>query len=424
MNRAWVAAVAVGVGAGMAVALAGCNREPSTAVARTASGAGSAAADAARPASAGASGASGPPVSVSTVRAQQRDVDVTLDVTGTVTALSSVDVRPQVASIISKVHIREGQFVKAGQLLFTLDSRNEEGAVAKARSQLVKDQVALADVQRQLARSRDLLAQNFVSQGALDANQTLVDSQLASISASRAALDAARVALSNARVTAPGAGRAGAINVFAGSSVQANQTPLVSITQLDPIAVAFSLPQRHLADALAALKGGGSEVTAVLPEKAGTLSGRLQFVDSAIDAASGSVKVKAVFANRDGKLWPGAFLDVAMNVRTLKDAVVVPQAAIIQSARGPVIYVNENGKAALRPLQVLYAQGDDAAVSGVKAGEAIVLDGRQNLRPGASLVERTRDAAGRPGAGASAPGAAAASGVGRGTERREEKASP
>ena len=113
-----------------------------------------------------------------------------------------------------------------------------------------------------------------------------------------------------------------------------------------------------------------------------------------------------------------------MNVRTLKDAVVVPQAAIIQSARGPVIYVNENGKAALRPLQVLYAQGDDAAVSGVKAGEAIVLDGRQNLRPGASVVERTRDAAGRPGAGASVPGAAAALGVGRGTERREEKASP
>ena len=349
---------------------------------------------------------------------------VLLSATGSVAPISSVDVRPQVTSVVTRVHIREGQFVRSGELLFTLDSRADEANVAKAKAQLAKDEVGLADAQRQLARSRDLLAQNFVSQGALDANQTLVDSQLASISASRAALDAARVALSNARVTAPGAGRAGAINVFAGSSVQANQTPLVSITQLDPIAVAFSLPQRHLADALAALKGGGSEVTAVLPEKAGTLSGRLQFVDSAIDAASGSVKVKAVFANRDGKLWPGAFLDVAMNVRTLKDAVVVPQAAIIQSARGPVIYVNENGKAALRPLQVLYAQGDDAAVSGVKAGEAIVLDGRQNLRPGASVVERTRDAAGRPGAGASAPGVAAASGVGRGTERREEKASP
>ena len=349
---------------------------------------------------------------------------VLLSATGSVAPISSVDVRPQVTSVVTRVHIREGQFVRSGELLFTLDSRADEANVAKAKAQLAKDEVGLADAQRQLARSRDLLAQNFVSQGALDANQTLVDSQLASINASRAALDAARVALSNARVTAPGAGRAGAINVFAGSSVQANQTPLVSITQLDPIAVAFSLPQRHLADALAALKGGGSEVTAVLPEKAGTLSGRLQFVDSAIDAASGSVKVKAVFANRDGKLWPGAFLDVAMNVRTLKDAVVVPQAAIIQSARGPVIYVNENGKAALRPLQVLYAQGDDAAVSGVKAGEAIVLDGRQNLRPGASVVERTRDAAGRPGAGASVPGAAAALGVGRGTERREEKASP
>jgi RND family efflux transporter MFP subunit len=347
---------------------------------------------------------------VTTVRAQKRDLPVLLSATGSVAPLSSVEVRPQVTSVVTQVHIREGQFVTAGQLLFTLDSRTDEANVARARAQLAKDEVALVDAQRQLARSRDLLAQSFISQGALDANQTLVDSQVAVISASRAALEAARVALSNNRIVAPSAGRAGAINVFPGSSVQANQTALVGITQLDPIAVAFTLPQRHLGDALAALKNGGAAVTAQLPEKGGALKGRLQFVDSAIDAASGTVKVKAVFANRDARLWPGAFLDVAMNVRTLKDAIVIPQAAIIQSARGPIVYAAEGGKAALRPVQVVLAQGDDAAVTGVAAGEAIVLDGRQNLRPGVSVVERAREAV-RPASGAAGgagrPGAAA-----------------
>ena len=375
-----------------------------------------------------------PPVTVTTVRAQKRDLQVLLSATGAVAPLSSVDVRPQVTSIVTKVHIREGQFVKTGEVLFTLDARTDEANVAKARAQLAKDEVGLADAQRQLTRSRDLLAQNFISQGAVDANQTLVDSQLALINADRAALEAARVALSNARITAPSAGRAGAINVFPGSSVQANQTALVSITQLDPISVAFSLPQRHLADALAALQGGGAPVSAVLPEKGGTLSGRLQFVDNAIDPASGTVKVKAVFANREGKLWPGAFLDVSMNVRTLKDAVVVPQAAIIQSARGAIVYAVDDGKAALRPVQVVYAQGEDAAVTGVRPGEAIVLDGRQNLRPGVPVVERAREAGGRAASGAAAASAASGSGpgaarvrtdgAGAASDRREEKTTP
>src|SRR5665811_600624 len=124
------------------------------------------------PASGGASGSGSAPVRVSTVRAQQRDVDVTLEATGTVTALNSVDIRPQVSSVITQVHIREGQFVKAGQLLFTFDARNDEANLAKARAQLAKDLATLADAQRQLARSRELLAQNFISQGAVDTNQT------------------------------------------------------------------------------------------------------------------------------------------------------------------------------------------------------------------------------------------------------------
>jgi RND family efflux transporter MFP subunit len=164
--------------------------------------------------------AAGPPVSVTTIVVQKKDVDVMLEATGTVTALNSVDIRPQIASTITKVQIKEGQFVSAGQPLFLLDARNDEVNVTKARAQLAKDQAALADAERQLARSKDLFAQNFISQGAVDTNQTLVESARAVVAADRAAIESAQVGLSYSRIVAPAAGRAGAINVFPGSSVQ------------------------------------------------------------------------------------------------------------------------------------------------------------------------------------------------------------
>ncbi len=367
------------------------------------------------PASA-ASGSGGPPISVTTVAVQKRDVDVMLDATGTVAALNSVDIRPQVASVITRVHIKEGQFVTAGQPLFTLDARNDEVNITKAKAQLAKDQAALADADRQLARSKDLFAQNFISQGAVDTTQTLVESQRAVIASDRAAVDAAQVGLSYSRIVAPSAGRAGAINVFAGSTVQPGGAALVTITQLDPIAVAFNLPQRNLGDALATLRSGGGTVSAVLPEGAGLVTGRLRFVDNAVDASSGTVRVKAEFQNKDERLWPGAFVTVRLAVQTLKGASVIPQAAIIDSPRGKIVYVvDAAGKAAPRPVQVVYASGEDAAVAGVRPGERIVLDGRQNLRPGSNVVDRPAvdggGGRGRRGGAASAASAAASSGA-------------
>jgi RND family efflux transporter MFP subunit len=347
------------------------------------------------------------------VPARPRDLPVLLEATGTVAPVSNIDVKPQVSSVITQVLIKEGQFVRAGQPMFVLDARADEANVAKLRAQQAKDEAALADARRQLARSKELLAQNFISQGALDSTQTLVDSQLAAVAADRAAVDAARVALNYARINAPASGRVGSVTLYAGSTVQANQTTLVTITQLDPIDVSFSLPQRHLADALAALNEGGASVSATLPENAGTLTGKLAFVDNAVDAASGTVKVKARFANKDNKLWPGAFAKVALTVRTLKGVVVIPQAAIVQGVRGPMVFAMVDGKAVPRQLQVLAQQGEDAAVSGVKPGERIVLDGRQNVRPGAALVERAREG------GRGASGAASGAGGGERGERGE-----
>ena len=296
------------------------------------------------------------------VTVQRKDVDVMLDATGTVTALNSVDVRPQIASTITKVHIREGQFVSAGQPLFSLDARNDEVNVTKARAQLAKDLAALADAQRQLARSKDLFAQNFISQGAVDTNQTLVDSQLAVVASDRAAIEAAQVALSYSRIVASSAGRAGAINVFPGSFVQPSGTALVTITQLDPIAVAFSLPQRNLGQALAALRGGGGKVTATFPESGASASGKLLFVDNTVDANSGTVKVKAEFANKDERLWPGAFVNIRLAVQMLKGASVIPQAAIIQSPRGKMVYVDRCGR------QGVVAAGGGALCRGHRRG--------------------------------------------------------
>lgn len=350
--------------------------------------------------------APGGPVAVSTIAAIQRDFDVTLETMGTVTPLSSVEIKPQISSVVTRVHVKEGQFVKAGDLLFTLDARADQANVAKVRAQMQRDAALLADAQRQLARSRDLLDKGFVSQGALDSNQTQVDSQMANLAADRAALEAAQLALSYSSVRAPGAGRLGAINVYPGSAVQANQTSLVTVTQLDPIQISFSVPQRYLDVVLKGHKAGGSVVRARLGEVGLEHKGTLQFVDSAVDAATGMVKVKARFDNRDASLWPGAFVKVRLLSATLPRAVVLPAATLVQTSQGAMVYVSDKGKAIRRSVEVLAIQGDMVAVKGVAAGERVVLEGRQNVRPDAALQERAPDANTAP---ASVPAGAAPS---------------
>ena len=363
-----------------------------------------------RAAAAGA--ASAPPVSVTTVVAERRDWPLQIAANGVVTPLNTVDIRSQVSAVVTNVHIREGQFVKAGELLFSLDNRGDEANLAKAQAQLERDLAALADAERQLARSRDLLNQKFVSQSAVDTNLTLVESQRAAVSADRAAIAAAKVSLSYNRIVAPSAGRAGAISVFVGSYVQPSSPPLVTITQLDPIAVAFTLPQRDLPGVLAALRAGNAPVQAALPDDRGALDGRLVFVDNAVDAASGTVRVKAEFANRELRLWPGAFVNVRLSVQTLSGVVVLPQAAIVQGLTAKTVFVvDADGKAALRPVELLAAAGTEAAVSGVEPGTRVVVEGKQNLRPGNTVRERAPDEApagkGRAGGGAKRGGAGA-----------------
>ena len=355
----------------------------------------------------GASAPAAPPVSVTTIKVEMKDLAVRLRSAGVVTPIRTVDVKPQVNSVITKVNVKDGQYVKAGDLLFTLDARTEEANIAKAQAQLAKDSAALADAQRQLRRAQDLLARQFISQGSVDSNVAAVEGWQATVNADRAAIDATKVAQSYARISAPQSGRVGVVNVSTGSAVEANKTVLVTITQISPIAVTFTLPQRNIADALVGLQKDGAPVTATLPDNGGVFQGKLQFVDSVVDTASGVVKAKAHFKNEDEKLWPGAFVEVQQVLREVKDAVVVPQVAVVYGARGATVYVVENGKAVVRPVKVLQPQGAEVAVSGLEAGETVVLEGKQNLRPGSAVVERAKDNKDGPQGAASAASSAA-----------------
>ncbi|MEJ7687478.1 MAG: efflux RND transporter periplasmic adaptor subunit, partial [Variovorax sp.] len=295
-----------------------------------------------KPAPAAANGgqgapASGPAALVTLAAAQRQDVPVTVQVNGSVVSLNSVDLRAQVTNTVREIHVKEGQFVKAGQLLFTLDDRPDQANLAKARAQQQRDQATLGDLERQYSRSKELLAQNFISKSAADATLSQVDAQRAAVAADRAAVQSAQVALGYATLRAPIAGRIGAVNIYPGTLVQPSLS-LVTITQLDPIAVSFPVPEGRLQDLLAAARAR-TPVEAVVSGRKEPLKGALNFVDNAVDPLVGTVRAKAVFDNADQALWPGQFVETRVTVRTIEGATVLPAAAVMMLAEGSTVYV-------------------------------------------------------------------------------------
>jgi multidrug efflux system membrane fusion protein len=347
---------------------------------------------------AGAKGAaSQPPTVVNVVKPQRQDVPVVLQANGAVTPVSSVDLHPQTTSTIRTVHIKEGQFVKAGELMFSLDDRGDRANVEKAHAQIARDQAALADVERQYKRSQDLVAQKFLAQSAVDTLKSQVDAARALLAADQAALRSSGVSASYNTIRAPMAGRVGAINVFPGSLVQL-ATSLTTITQLDPINVAFTLPENALGDLLAAQKRGAVAVEASAGAAGKPATGLLSFVDNTVDPVAGTIRVKARFDNRDHSLWPGQYVNTRVTVQTLAGALVIPQAAIITNARGTFVYVVDQDKSARQvPVARLHAFGLNAAVSGLSGDERVITEGKQNLRPGAKVKLAEPDGA-QPGA--------------------------
>jgi len=338
-------------------------------------------------------GAGGPPpVTVNVIAPERRDVGVELFANGSVTPVKTVNLHPQTVTTIRQVHIREGQFVKEGQLMFSLDDRADLANVARAEAQVARDSATLSDLERQYKRSQELVAQNFLAQSALDSLLSQVEAQRALVQSNQAAARATQVSASYTTIRAPMTGRVGAIDVHPGALVQMT-TSLTTITQLDPINVSFTLPESTLGALLAAQKQGNVEVR-VNPgsrggngdQEAAPVVGRLSFIDNAVDPQAGTIRVKGEFSNDDTTLWPGQYVTANVVVQTLKNAVVIPQTAIITATNGTFVYVLAEGNSARQvPVQRVYAFGDRVAVTGLKGDEQVITEGKQNLRPGGKV---------------------------------------
>src|SRR5450631_559052 len=324
----------------------------------------------------------------------QTDVSVRLTANGTVSALQTVDIRPQISATIKTVHIKEGQYVRKGDRLFTLDSRTEDANLSKAEAQVAKDRADLANAGRNLKRERELLKLEYVSQSEFDTAQNLADGLHSQLAIDLATVAASKVARSFDEIDAPITGRTGAISVYPGSLVQPGTSiaigaVLVSITQLDPINVSFTLPERELAGLQQAFAKGEVPVSAKLDLADQTdLKGRLVFIDNAVDTASGTIRLKAEFPNADHRLWPGMFVNVALAPRTLVGALTVPAQAVQTGPENKFLYViGEGSKVASLPVNVRLIQDGFAVVEGIALGTRVVVEGAQNLRPGSVVVE-------------------------------------
>jgi RND family efflux transporter MFP subunit len=321
------------------------------------------------------------------------DVPVRLSANGTVSALQSVDVRAQISATIRTVHVKEGQYVKRGDRLFALDTRTEEANLGKAEAQVAKSRADLANAERNLKRQRELFAQKFISQTALDAVQNQVDSLRAQVAADLAVVAAGRVARGFGEILAPIAGRIGAVGVYPGSLVQPSGTPLVSITQIDPVNVSFTLPERELPTLQQSMGKGTVEVSARLDETSQSVrTGRLVFIDNAVDSSSGTIRLKAQFNNADSRLWPGMFVTVSLSPRTLANVLTVPVQAVQTGPERKFLYViGEENKVSIAPVRVVLVQDGRAVIEGPTAGTRVVVEGAQNLRPGSATTEARPD---------------------------------
>ncbi len=333
------------------------------------------------------------PIPVVTARAESRDVPVRVKANGTVTALQSVELHAQITRTVREVHIREGQNVQKGDLLFSFDARADEANIRKAQAQVEKDRADLATAQRSLERQRELFRQKFISQAALDTAQNQVDTLNGQLAVDQAALEATRVQRGYTEIRAPFSGRTGAIGVRSGSLVQPNSAVLVTISQIDPITVSFTLPEKELPGLQQALRLGSVAVAASPQDGGEKFTGKLTFVDNAVDTATGTIRVKAEFANREARLWPGMYVNVELAPRTLANATVIPAQAVQTGPESRFVYtVGDDRKVTSRKVTLAYLEEGFAVVDGLAPGTRIVVEGAQNLRPGSTVAEADRGA--------------------------------
>ncbi|MBC7500686.1 MAG: efflux RND transporter periplasmic adaptor subunit [Herminiimonas sp.] len=330
---------------------------------------------------------------VKTATALKKSVPIIVSANGYVTAINTVDVRPQIQNVVRTVHVTEGQDVKAGQLLFTLDQRSDLSSLANAEAQVARVRADLADAEATLQRNQELLSKGFVSQAVVDTARNKADSLRASLKGNQVAVQSGNITLGFNQIKAGISGRIGAIGVFPGSLAQPAGTPMLTISQIDPVAVTFAVPERELAYIVASYPKRDAPVVATLSNNE-EINGKLVFIDSTADVKSGSIKMKAQFLNSDRKMWPGSFVTVRMVSRTLPDAVVIPSQSIVTGPLEKFVYtVQTDSTVKMQKVTVVDIQNEQAAVEGLIAGTRIVVEGTQNLRPGGKIRDVDRPGA-------------------------------
>ena len=330
------------------------------------------------------------PVPVQIARAVRQTLPIRQNAIGTVQTLRTVTVKSQVDGIIQQIHFREGDEVQAGDLLITLDRRPFENNLRSAHADLANAEAQADHAQAEATRYRQLDQQQAISKEQL--SQLLADaaSSRAQVQAREAAVANAELQLGYAEIRAPIAGRTGQLNLHEGALVKANDPgfALVTINQLSPIAVAYAVPEASLAGLRTALAAGVVTVTASPHDGVGkSVEGRLAFIDNAVDPTTGTIVLKAVFANADRALWPGQFVDIITRLGEEAGTVLVPAAAVQTGQHGSQVFVMKPDRTVeLRAVQTgPSANGLIVIRSGVQAGETVVTDGQVRLVPGARV---------------------------------------
>ncbi|WP_410952886.1 efflux RND transporter periplasmic adaptor subunit [Pseudomonas sp. S1(2024)] len=335
-------------------------------------------------------------IPVRVVSVVQQDVPRYASAIGSVLSLHSVEVRPQVEGVLTQVLVKEGQWVKEGDLLASLDDRAIRANLDQARAELGQSQAQIQVANVDLQRYRLLSTDNGVSKQTLDQQQALVNRLQATVRGNQAAIANAEVQLSYTQIRSPVTGRVGIRNVDPGNLVRTSDTrSLFSVTQIDPIAVEFALPQQMLSTLQSLLKAPTPALVQAYMDADGERSllgeGHLALIDNQISATTGTVRVKAEFDNKDGRLWPGQLVTIRLRTAVEENALVVPPPVVQRGVDGHFVYRLDGDKVTSVPVKVLYQDSGLNIIAGVKPGERLVLDGQSRLKPG-SRVEVAPDA--------------------------------
>jgi multidrug efflux system membrane fusion protein len=330
--------------------------------------------------------AAGAPVRIATVAS--RTMPVELQAIGNVEAISTVSIKAQISGQLMRVHFKEGDFVKKGQLLFTIDRQPFEAALRQAEGTLAKDEAQSLNSKLDAERYQGLGKQGVVSKQQVDAAGAAANAMAATVAADKAAVETAKINLEYTSIYSPINGRTGSVGVKEGNLVKANDVPiLVTINQIEPIYVSFSIPEQQLAELKQYSNTKSLKVDAAPQGSTQHFQGRLTFIDNSVDLTTGTIKLKATFDNAAHMLWPGQFADVNLTLKSQPNAIVVPTAALQTSQNGTYVYVvDQDLTAKQQPVKVGWNVGEDTVIaSGLQPGQRVVTDGQLRLTPGAKV---------------------------------------